>query len=140
MAGNALCYAAYLVYSKPLLERLPPLGLVAWIYVLSLPWLPLFAVGQDLAPASATRDAWLSLAYVLAFPTVVAYALNSFALARVQASTTAFFIFAQPIITALGAWVVLGERLTPALGLAAALLFLGTALVLRRPPAGGPKR
>ena len=36
MAGNALCYAIYLVYSKPLLKRMPPLVLVAWVYVLSL--------------------------------------------------------------------------------------------------------
>ncbi len=133
MAANALCYAVYLVFSKPLLKRLPPLALVAWIYVLSLPWVPFFAWNQDLVPEAATRSAWLSLAYVLVFPTIVAYALNSFALARVQASTTAFFIFAQPIITALAAWAVLDERPTAALGLAGLLLFAGMALVLHRP-------
>ena len=132
MAGNALCYAFYLVYSKPLLTRMPALVLVAWIYVLSLPWLPLFAMGEDLAPAAATEGAWLSLAYVVVFPTIVAYALNSYALARVEASTTAFFVFAQPVITAMAAWGILRERPTPALGLAALGLFLGMALVIRR--------
>lgn len=133
MALNALCYAVYLVWTKPLLTRMPALVLVAWIYVLSLPWLPLFAVGQVLVPETASRGAWWSLAYVVVFPTIVAYALNSFALARVQASTTAFFIFAQPIITAVAAYLLLGERLTPALGLAALGLFSGMALVARRP-------
>lgn len=133
MAMNALCYAVYLVYSKSLLERMPPLALVAWIYVLSLPWLAAFAIGEDLAPAAATRGAWWSLAYVLVFPTVVAYALNSYALARVRASTTAFFVFTQPLITAAGAWFVLSERPTPALGVAAVLIFCGMALVVRRP-------
>lgn len=133
MALNALCYAVYLVWTKPLLTRMPALVLVAWIYVLSLPWLPLFAAGQDLAPSTASSGAWWSLAYVLVFPTIVAYALNSFALARVQASTTAFFIFAQPIITAVAAYLLLDERLTPALGIAAAGLFTGMALVARRP-------
>ena len=132
MALNALCYAFYLVYSKPLLQRMPPLVLVAWIYVLSLPWVPLFAWGQDLSPVSATTSAWLSLGYVIVFPTIVAYALNSFALARVEASTTAFFVFSQPIITALAAWWILQERPTPSLGLAAAGLFLGMALVVQR--------
>ncbi len=132
MALNALCYAVYLVYSKPLLLRMPPLVLVAWIYVLSLPWLPLFAWGQDLTPAAATTSAWLSLSYVIVFPTIVAYALNSYALARVEASTTAFFVFSQPIITALAAWWILQERPTPSLGIAAVGLFLGMALVVRR--------
>lgn len=132
MALNALCYAFYLVYSKPLLQRMPPLVLVAWIYVLSLPWVPLFAWGQDLTPAAATSSAWLSLGYVVVFPTIVAYALNSYALARVEASTTAFFVFFQPIITALAAWWILEERPTPSLGIAAAGLFFGMALVVRR--------
>ncbi|QDV08123.1 putative DMT superfamily transporter inner membrane protein [Planctomycetes bacterium Poly30] len=133
MAANALCYAFYLVYSKPLLRRMPPLVLVAWVYVLSLPWLPLFAAGQDLAPATASTAAWWSLAYVIVFPTILAYALNSYALARVEASTTAFFVFAQPVITALSAWIFLKEVPTPALGLAASGLFLGMALVIKRP-------
>lgn len=130
MALNALCYAVYLVWSKPLLRRVPPLVVVAWIYVLSLPWLPLFAWGQDLAPETVTADAWWALAYVLVFPTILAYALNSFALARVDASTTAFFVFAQPVITAVGSWAIMGERPTPALIVAGAGLFAGLALVL----------
>ncbi|MEM9802286.1 MAG: DMT family transporter [Planctomycetota bacterium] len=132
MAANAFCYAIYIVLSKPILTRMPPLVLVAWVYVLSLPFLPLFAMGETLVPEQASRGAWMSLAYVLVFPTVVAYALNSFALARVEASTTAFFIFAQPVITAIAAWALLGETLTPALGIAAVGLFVGMALVVSR--------
>ncbi|MEM8713169.1 MAG: DMT family transporter, partial [Planctomycetota bacterium] len=135
MAGNALCYAFYLVYSKRLLQKMPALVLVAWIYALSLPWLPLFMAGQTLAPATASTGAWWSLAYVVVFPTIVAYALNSYALARVEASTTAFFVFSQPVITALAAWALLDEVPTPALGVAAAGLFLGMALVVGRPGA-----
>ena len=132
MALNAFCYACYLVWSKPLLRRMPPLVLVAWIYVLSLPWLPLFAMGENLAPGAASREAWWSLGYVVLFPTIVAYALNSFALARVEASTTAFFIYAQPIVTAAAAWTLMGERPSPALGIAAAGLFTGMSLVISR--------
>ena len=116
MAGNALCYAIYLVLSKPLLRRMPPLVLVAWIYVLSVPFLPLFFVGESLAPEDASRGAWLSLAYVLVFPTILAYALNSYALARVEAAA-----------------VLLAERPTPELGFAALGLFTGMALVVKRP-------
>lgn len=133
MAGNALCYAIYLVYSKPLLKRMPPLVLVAWVYVLSLPWLPFFSWQTDLAPAAASSGAWWSLAYVIVFPTIIAYALNTYALARVEASTTAFFVFAQPVITALAAWVMLKEVPNSALGLAAIGLFMGMALVVKRP-------
>ena len=139
MAMNALCYAFYLVWSKPLLVRMPPLVLVAWVYVLSLPWLPFFAYGGGLFPSAATSSAWWSLAYIIAFPTIAAYALNSFALARVDASTTAFFVFAQPIITATASFIVLGERPTPALFLAGVGLLCGMALVMSRPTGRAPR-
>ena len=84
-------------------------------------------------PSAASSGAWWSLAYVIVFPTVLAYGLNTYALARVEASTTAFFVFAQPVITALAAWIVLKEVPTPALGLAATGLFIGMALVVRKP-------
>ncbi|MEM7518968.1 MAG: DMT family transporter, partial [Planctomycetota bacterium] len=35
MIANALSYSIYLVLSKPLLKRLPPLVVIAWIYVLA---------------------------------------------------------------------------------------------------------
>ena len=138
MALNALCYSFYLVWSKPILRRMPPLVLVAWVYALSVPWLPLFAAGTELVPEAAPT-AWWSLAYVLVFPTILAYALNSFALARVDASTTAFFVFTQPIITAVASYFVIGERPTRALFVAGVGLLVGMALVLSRPSGSAPR-
>jgi len=132
MAGNALCYAIYLVFSRPLTTKYPPLVVIAWVYVLSLPWLPLFAAQAPLGPAVPSPAVWGAFAYVVIFPTVLAYLLNMIALSRLPASTTAFYVFAQPFITALAAWWILGEELEMELVPAAAGLFLGMALVLRR--------
>ncbi|MEZ6014072.1 MAG: DMT family transporter [Planctomycetota bacterium] len=128
---NMVCYALYLVFSKPLLRRHPPLVVIAWVYVLSVPWLPLFAFQDPLTPVTPTPGLWWALAYVLVFPTVLAYLLNMFALSRLQASTTAFYVFAQPFVTALAAWFFLHERLDPKLLPAAGGLLLGLALVVK---------
>jgi drug/metabolite transporter (DMT)-like permease len=74
---------------------------------------------------------WAAFAYVLIFPTVLAYLLNMIALSRLPASTTAFYIFVQPFITAIAAWFVLGERLEVGLIPAAAGMLIGLALVVR---------
>lgn len=135
MVLNALSYSVYLVISKRLVARYPPIVVIAWVYILSLPYLPYFIAGEKLAPDPGFSAAWWSLAYILAFPTVIAYLLNMFALARVRATTTAVYVYMQPLVAGLASWLVFGERLTPRMGLAAICLFVGIWLVARRPPA-----
>lgn len=133
IALNCLCYAVYLVRSKPLVAEHPPLVVGFWVYLAAVPFLPLFlALGGLPEPGQIQRDALVSLAFVLVFPTVVTYLLNLFALTRVRASTTAFYIYLQPLLAALGGAWWLGEELHGALVPAAAGIVLGGLLVLRR--------
>lgn len=129
MVANCFVYSLYLVASKPLVRRYPPLVVIAWVYVLAL-WQVPFLVGQtELAPAGAELRAWGSLGFVLLGPTVLGYLLNMVALARVDASTTAFYIYLQPLIAITGGLWILGETVPPGTRLAAALVFGGLALV-----------
>ncbi len=130
---NALVYSVYLVLAKPLMRRHSPLFLVAWVYVLSIFALPWFARGTTLLPSIAGHErAWWAMAYTLVFPTILAYLLNAYALARVPASTTAFFIYMQPLITGGASALWLGEKLTPMSGITAIAMFVGITLVMRR--------
>jgi len=139
MLANCLCYAFYLVLSKPLRRETPAVVLIAWNYLLSLPFVPLFLAGTSGLPARGGSAVWASLAYVVVFPTVVGYLLNLFALGRLRASTTALYVYLQPPIAALAGWWWLGERLRPAAGLAAASLFAGIWLVSRDERAARPQ-
>jgi drug/metabolite transporter (DMT)-like permease len=58
--------------------------------------------------------------------------LNMYGLARVPASTTAVFIYAQPLIGAVGSWLVFGETPSAEMLIATACLFAGIWLVARR--------
>jgi drug/metabolite transporter (DMT)-like permease len=132
MIANAASYSVYLVIAKPLAMRYPSLVLIAWVFALSVWTVPLFAAQEAWAPADASASAWLSLAYVLVFPTILAYLLNAYALARVSASTTAIFIFLQPALAAVAGHLGLGEALDAMFALAAALILGGLWVVLRR--------
>ncbi len=133
MVLNAFSFSIYLVISRPLLQRYRSLTFIAWVYILSLPFLPVFMVGQRLVPDPGFEAAWWSLAYIVLFPTVIAYLLNMFALARLRASTTAVYVYLQPLIAGLSSWVVFSERPTAGMAGSAALLFVGIWLVARRP-------
>ncbi len=132
LAGNALSYSIYFVLTRPLARRHPPLCVVAWMFAFSLPAALWLAARVDLTPAATATQCW-SLAFVLVFPTVLAYLVNVYALSRVSASTTAVGIYAQPFVAALAGWWMLGDQPTRGMLVAAALVFAGLALVLRRP-------
>ena len=144
IVANCLAYAGFLVLARPLAQRVPPLVLIAWSFVLSLWAVPLLLAGEELVPAAATRAAWWALGATLLLPTVLGYLLNTYALARVSASTTAVYVYLQPLVSVSTGLVLLGERPGLAVIPAAILLFAGIALVTRarsprapraRPPA-----
>lgn len=138
---NTLSFAAYLVVSKSLTSRYPALLVITWVYVFSLPSLPFFVARTSLLPADVhSVTAWASLGYILVFATVVSYLLNAFALARVRASTTAVYVYLQPMITGVAGYWLLEEEIGDGMLRAAVMLFLGIALVTRRPPLQRPDR
>jgi drug/metabolite transporter (DMT)-like permease len=131
-AANGLCYSVYLVASKPLAVRYPPLVVIAWVFLLGAWTIPLFAHDALFVPVGAGARAWLALALILVFATVLGYLLNVYALRRLRASTTAVYVFAQPLIAGVAGVVVLGEEIGGGTVLAAACIFVGIGLVSRR--------
>jgi len=136
---NGFSYSLYLIFSRPILAHYRVSTFVAAVFrdgaipivVLALPALASFSPGR------VSALAWLCLAAVVLFCTVMPYLLNSWALSRTQASRVAFYVFIQPVISALLAIVILGEELTLTT-LAASLLILaglGVSVVRRRFPA-----
>jgi drug/metabolite transporter (DMT)-like permease len=141
MVTNALSYACYLVLAKPLTQRYPALVVIAWSYIFSLPALLYYLPGSRLIPPAGTADVWWSLAYIVVFPTILAYLLNVFALARLGASTTAIWVYFQPIVTGVASWVAFGDRPSGAMLLAATGLFTGVWLVaVSADPSRGARR
>ncbi|PIE24631.1 MAG: hypothetical protein CSA62_02030 [Planctomycetota bacterium] len=130
MLTNACCYSAYIVVSKPLLRRYPPLVVSAWVFLLSAWLVPIYSLGQNWAPSDAGASALWSLVYVLLFPTILAYLLHSFALSQVASSTTAIYTYLQPVIATLaGIWILSEHPGWPVLW-AGIVIFIGLGLVL----------
>ena len=55
----------------------------------------------------------LALAFLVLFATLGGFLCYNHALTRIQASRAAVFINGIPVVTAFGAWAILGETLTP---------------------------
>jgi drug/metabolite transporter (DMT)-like permease len=101
-------------------------------------------MGEDLAAfATASSQAWLALAYLLVFGSLVGFTAFAYCLNELPAATVGTYAYVNPVVAvALGA-VVLGEPLSAALLGGAALILvavvLTTARMRRQPKAEGPR-
>ena len=108
---NCLCYSAFLVLQKPLLKRLPPLTLIAWSFLFGGVPVLLVTAGKlpELNPVTLPTPVLLGMIYVVLVPTVINYALNSWAVKRSSPALVAAYTTLQPVAAGGLAWLFLGE-------------------------------
>jgi drug/metabolite transporter (DMT)-like permease len=134
--GNALIvcntslYAAYLVLSKRLLERYRPVTVVTYVFLFAALIVAPFGARalRDVQFATLPPDVLIGLAYIVVFPSILAYYLSVWALRRTASSLVAMYVYLQPLMTAIAAPILLHERVTGRAGGAAVLIFAGLAL------------
>lgn len=134
--GAAISTAVYFVIGKKPLRTYTSLEFTSYIIWLGtlpmLVFLPSLTRQLPAAPVSST----LIVVFLGIFPGAVAYVLWAYALARMPASTTASFLYAQPVLATLVAWAVQGILPTPVALVGGALALAGVIIVQTK---GRPK-
>ena len=133
LVGAAICWAATSILSRPLSVRIGALPTAAWtiflgsvvLLIVSSPKLAAVPWGR------LTGRFWIVLAYVVIFPTVIAYILWMQGIRAIGSGPTTSFMFLAPVFALLIAAALLGERPTALQGAGGALMLLGVWLVNR---------
>ena len=130
---NSVCYASYLVLSKDLLKRYDPITVVTYVFLFGALLIAPFGVpALARIPAEAlTTRTLLVIGYIIVFTSFLTYLLSIWALKRAPSSLVAMYVYVQPVVTAVLAPLVLGERVTPRAGLASLVIFAGLAFATR---------
>ncbi len=132
---SALNWAVFIVLSKPLLRRMQPTAMMA--YVMFLGWLmvmPFFLADQGWRELGAvTFNGWLAIAFLGLFCSGLAYIFYYDGLAHIDASQVASAAYLQPLVTVLTAALILSEAITPLTILGGAAILFGVYLVNRAP-------
>lgn len=129
---NSLSFSIYLVLSRRLLAKYRAMTVVSWTFVFgAVGVLPFGALGLVHQAPPLSANGWLAVIYIVLFPTVGTYFLNTYALKRAPASLVAIYIYLQPLVGALLAAVKLHERPSTVTFVGGAFIGLGTWLVTR---------
>jgi drug/metabolite transporter (DMT)-like permease len=128
--GATVCWSAYTLGLRRLPRTMSPLAVTAHTTFTGTPGLVLTGLPGILTIewAALPPVAWGSIAYASVLSLGVAYLLWNASVARVGSSRTAIYMCVTPMIAALVAWAVLGEKLIPLQGGGAVLIVLGVLL------------
>lgn len=129
----AVSFGLYLVFAR---RWGPTHGLTGTIVVLALLFgrgpvllaVELIREPASLVPPNPDPSSLLALAYLVVGPMLIAQILIVASVARVSARRTSASLLLTPLCAAIGAYVLLGDRLTPIELVGAGLLLLGIAV------------
>lgn len=131
--ASALNWAIFSVISKPVLRRLPPTLMMA--YVMTLGWLTILPVWGALQGwdeiVQLTAPGWIAIAFLGIFCSGIAYIFWYDALAHIDAAQVSAFIYLEPLVTMALAAVLLDEPITLITLVGGATIILGVYLVNR---------
>ena len=140
MLVSVFATSVYFVWQKPLLARTTPLGFTtASIFVGTLGLLPFgLHLPEKLVLASTPQIA--AVVYLGIAPTVLGYLCWNWALSRAPVSTVSSFLYLQPLLAGVMAWLWLGQTMG-ALAIAGGVLAVGgVILAIRGAPKATPAR
>ena len=131
---NSLSYGIFVATSKETITRNGAFRSMMWIFIFAaIICVPLGTYSMSSVDVNSVESSiWLLVAYSAIGVTVAPYLLTAWAIARVNPSTVAVFIYLYPIIAFILAVIFLGERIDLKFVGAAALIFSGVYLVLKR--------
>ena len=128
--GALFCEALFTVIGASIAQRYHPLTVMRWTYTGSLViWVPVivYHVAMGIFP-SVSWEAWLAVAYVAIFTSVISYFLWFWVLRSAGSSLGAISLFIQPVVGACLGLFVLREPSSPGLYVGATLIFVALGL------------
>lgn len=130
---NSLCYGIYIAFSKEIITRNGALRSVAWVFIFGCIFcvpLGIYSLAQ-IDVYAVKGSTWGLVLYAGIVATLLPYLFNAWALARVNPSTVAVFVYLQPLIGFILAVFLLGEPLGFMVIIAGILIFTGVFLATK---------
>jgi drug/metabolite transporter (DMT)-like permease len=126
--GAVVAVGFYMILVRDLGKEVSSFGITGFqIFYGTLFFAPFFLLNpRPIGPVLPSSVG--AVLFLASFATIGGFLCYNYALSKVSASRAAIFINGIPVVTAAGAWVILGERLGPVQLLGAAMVVLAVTL------------
>ncbi len=128
--GAVVAAAFYMVLARDLGQRLTAVQITSFqMFYGTIFFAPLFILNAGgINWAQVSYQSIGAIIFLAIFASVLAFLFYNYALSQIPASRAAIYLNGIPVVTAIGAWIILGERFTLLQG-AGALLVLGAVML-----------
>lgn len=132
--GAVISAAFYMIIARDLGQKLSAFEITSFqVFYGTILFAPLFLINiGSVQWTGISVSAAGAVVFLAVFATVLAYLFNNYALTQIPASQAAVFINGIPVVTTIGAWFILDERLT-LLQAAGGVLVLIAVMVANKP-------
>ena len=134
--ASLLVWTAYFVVSKQVRRRVQPVEYMSTVTLVAAIVVTPLAVAGGHPLGGLTVHDWLLLVLFLA-AAQAGHVTLAWAHEHVDVTLSSMLILAQPVISALAAWMILGEPITWLMGVGGAIVIGAMLLVVRRATAEG---
>jgi drug/metabolite transporter (DMT)-like permease len=128
MAGAAVCWVAYSLLTRPLFARCSRIYIVFWQTLVGFIFFIPFSIAEFGNWGRPDMPVILHLVFLGVFCSALGYWLYAHSLEILGISISAIFINLVPVVTVIGGFFVMGDRLTPLQWLGAILVIGGVYL------------
>ncbi len=127
-------WATYTVLGRPLVKQKGAVVVTSYVLIIGtfmyFPFGLYLALGFDYS--GVTWIGWSGIAYTAILTSVVAYIIWYWSMKHMEPSRTAIFMNLQPIVTALLAYAIMGERLSTGSVVSGAIILLGVYIAQKQ--------
>lgn len=133
--GAVISAAFYMVYARDLGKRFSALQITGFQVIYgTIIFAPLFLIKVgEIQLSMVTSQSVGAIIFLSIFATIGGFLAYNFALTRTTASKAAVFINGIPVVTAVGAWIILGERLSWLQIIGGIIVLLGVFITSKSP-------
>lgn len=132
--AGALCFALYLSYGKKFFSQYDNMWATTWMFFVSGIAMGFFNIFKfkTLFSINYTYEFLFAAGFSIIFATLLTYLLNNWALRRASSGQVAVFIYLQPVVAGIVAYLYLGEEITTRMIICSLFIFSGLLFTLKK--------
>jgi drug/metabolite transporter (DMT)-like permease len=129
--ASAFVWGVYSIINKKISISYPPLMTIFYLFILMMLIILPFSL-SDIAIHSVVHlslDGWMSIIFLGLFCSGVSYVIWAQALRDMESAKVGAFLYLEPFVTVLAAWLLLDELITPVMMMGGIIIIIGVILV-----------
>lgn len=131
---SAFTWSVYSIINKKITINYPPLMTILFLFVMMAIIIGPFTINNEYFQATLhlSFKAWGAVLFLGIFCSGISYVLWSQALSEMEATKTGAFLYFEPFVTVISAWVLLNENITSMIIVSGLIIMFGVYLVNSR--------